>query len=569
MSGQFIRALESVSHLDRFRCGDCNTAVGSKFFPIEGSNGKQQPLYESDYFGRLNLTCARCGQVVRGSYVTAHNKKFHVDHFTCSICPTLLGPQDSCYLHNGDVYCRFHYATRFATKCAGCGCAVMERSVEINCNLKEECWHLECYMIHKRWYVKVVSRPTSSLADLDSEAYGKEEAEYDATALEETCSSDMLLHISNGMYLEVVRLAEKFVLHVEVLFAVIDEFEAGFARAGAKGMSHAPVAWTLCSKTADLFRLLLHTQDFSSLNSSQVQSWWVDTTQDLLALVDDLAHYLKLLIGIALTGALKLKREHSNGDVLHEFLDRIQCLVVDGADPNAKRQQPDVPTRIANGSPVSEDGPPLSLSAVTPSESIAVHGSEGVAYGYRSLDPGGAGEPPFSPKSIVQTIHEGASSVLTLSSDLCVACRLEVVEDCVRLGTYQRWHSHCVKCVTCGKVAAVAAHKGEDKAANAAEAGANGSLPKNQKTPQLSWAKRPPANVDDFRYEPLPVELSSSSDKIPHSKVVIYCTAHATSDCRSGFSAVSRLEQYAFLLKVPLRGLYVLLYDRGVLNLPA
>jgi hypothetical protein len=39
-------------------------------------------------------------------------------------------------------------------------------------------------------------------------------------------------------------------------------------------------------------------------------------------------------------------------------------------------------------------------------------------------------------------------------SDLCVKCNLTVEEDCVRLGTYQSWHSHCVLCSLCGRDAA-------------------------------------------------------------------------------------------------------------------
>ncbi|KAG8920108.1 hypothetical protein FRC01_000915 [Tulasnella sp. 417] len=595
MSGQFVRALGTVFHLDCFRCGDCNTVVASKFFPIEGSDGKQQPLCERDYFRRLNLICAKCEQALRGSYITACNKKFHVEHFACSVCPTLFGPQDSYYEHNGDVYCHFHYSTRFATKCVGCGSAILKQFVEINRNLKEECWHPECYMIHKFWNVKVASRPTSSLAYLDSEAYTQEEAEYNATTLKEkqlqmetlvnriwthlsafeessaACISDMLRHVSNGMYLDAIRMAEKFILHVEVLFAVIDELEAGFARAGAKGMSHVREARMLCRKTVDLFTLLSHTQDSSSsTNPSQVQSQRMGMTQDLLALVTGLAHYLKILIRIALTGALKLEREHSNGDALLKFLDRLQCLGMDGADPNAKRQQHVVPARIANISGASEAGPPSPLSLAKLSGSTAVDYSEGVTYGYRSLGPDCAGESPFSPKAIAQAIQKGASSVLTPPSDLCAACKLTVEEDCVRLGTYQRWHSHCVKCVTCGKVAAVAPVKGDEKAAAAAaEANANGTSSENKKPSKVSSARRPPANVDEFRYEQLAVEPSSSSDKIPQPKVVIYCTAHATSDCRSGFSAVSRLEQYAFLLNVALRRLYLLLHKRGVMHLTA
>jgi hypothetical protein len=77
------------------------------------------------------------------------DKKFHVEHFTCSLCSTLFGPQDSYYEHDGDVYCHFHYSTRFATKCAGCSSAILKQFVEINRNMRDECWHPECYMINK------------------------------------------------------------------------------------------------------------------------------------------------------------------------------------------------------------------------------------------------------------------------------------------------------------------------------------------------------------------------------------------------------------------------------------
>jgi len=50
---------------------DCGDVVASKFFPIEGPDGKQHPLCERDYFRRLNLICAKCGMALRGSYITA------------------------------------------------------------------------------------------------------------------------------------------------------------------------------------------------------------------------------------------------------------------------------------------------------------------------------------------------------------------------------------------------------------------------------------------------------------------------------------------------------------------
>lgn len=54
-----------------FLSQDCGTVVASKFFPIDGQDGRQHPLCERDYFRRLNLICAKCGQALRGSYITA------------------------------------------------------------------------------------------------------------------------------------------------------------------------------------------------------------------------------------------------------------------------------------------------------------------------------------------------------------------------------------------------------------------------------------------------------------------------------------------------------------------
>lgn len=47
------------------------------------------------------------------------------------------------------LVCHFHYSTRFATKCVGCGVAILKQFVEINRNQQDECWHPECYMIQK------------------------------------------------------------------------------------------------------------------------------------------------------------------------------------------------------------------------------------------------------------------------------------------------------------------------------------------------------------------------------------------------------------------------------------
>lgn len=76
--------------------------VAQKFFPVEEGDS-MYPLCETDYFARLDLICAKCGQALRSSYITACGEKYHVEHFTCSECETLFGPNDSYYEHGGKV----------------------------------------------------------------------------------------------------------------------------------------------------------------------------------------------------------------------------------------------------------------------------------------------------------------------------------------------------------------------------------------------------------------------------------------------------------------------------------
>ena len=49
------------------------------------------------------------------------------------------------------------------------------------------------------------------------------------------CISDTLRYVSSGQYLEAIRMAEKFILHVEVLFATIDDLEWHFSHLSIKG----------------------------------------------------------------------------------------------------------------------------------------------------------------------------------------------------------------------------------------------------------------------------------------------------------------------------------------------
>lgn len=129
--------------------------MAARFFPFSTYDGQILPLCERDYFRRLDLVCDSCHEALRGAYIIAGERKYHTDHFSCSLCTTHFGPNDSYYEHNGQFYCHFHYTTRFAAQCCGCDMAILKQYVEINRMDVIEHWHPECFMIHKYWNVKV------------------------------------------------------------------------------------------------------------------------------------------------------------------------------------------------------------------------------------------------------------------------------------------------------------------------------------------------------------------------------------------------------------------------------
>ncbi|KAL7421357.1 Rho-type GTPase activating protein Rga1 [Cryptotrichosporon argae] len=580
--GQFVRAMQQVFHLDCFRCRDCDKVVAQKFFPVEDVSGIY-PLCERDYFARLDLICAKCDQALRSSYITACGAKYHVEHFSCSVCDTVFGANDSYYEHGGKVYCHFHYSMSFANKCVGCETAILKQFVEINRNGKDECWHPECYMIHKFWNVRLASRnfatpahttPVGSAVSLlemtslstsgttppitsSASSPGWSDAELSAEELKDrqarmelkvsqiwlvlsgfeessaACIGDMLRVVNERKLLDVILLAERFILHVETLFAVIDDLEAQFALANVKGMSHAREAKQLCRKLVNFF---------SMLSQISPHAGQIANMQELLTQVTQLAHYLKILIRIALTGAIKLDREQNNPAAMSNALARLNLLSLDNADPTLRKrgehEAPKVELPIDTSQEVrpAEELARVSLDTLTRTPFGFIPSTQGIAYGYRSLAFEITGETTLrGPHPDEFSPHDG-----------CGTCNGSIEEDCIRLGMFVRWHNACVVCVVCGDHAGANAQVEHDRRGSIDE----GSYESGQQEPSGSArVRRTPVRVHEFTYErpPRPYENPTTT----------YCASHRSVTSIEGFESVSRLEQFALLLHVALRKLYV------------
>jgi len=353
------------------------------------------------------------------------------------------------------------------------------------------------------------------------------------------CLYDTRRHASNGAHLEAIRVSERLILHVEVLFGAIEDAEWHSAQLNMKGASFVRKAYRLYHSTLDFLMLWARAHQTSSRGPE-----WMGISQELLreAWIQStiLIHCLIDLINIALRNTLKLERDYGVQEAVKTFLDKLHLLTCQEADPSVRRM-----VKRANDDVIT-----TCFTSGNPS-------TAGVMYGFSSLSPEYAGESPFitGPRDPVLSLIP----VPNPPSELCITCNSEIKGDCVRLGIYERWHSGCVQCKVCGKVAArqVDTHtnyEAEDKTKEAKKG-----------DPKGPRSRLIPAHVD-FVYE-LDSAVYTNAKSIGVVPNVFYCADHARQGCRGGFKAVSCLEQYAFLLNVALRRLFLVLNRRGVIML--
>jgi hypothetical protein len=519
------------------------------------------------------------------------DKKYHLDHFTCSVCPTVFGQNDSYYEHDDQVYCHFHYSIRFSARCTSCHSAILKQYVEINRNSRDETYHPECYMISKFWNVELTpARPSgapplheeeklytpASLLEVQQRMDGMVHRIWTVlSAFEESsanCISDMLRFVSNGSYLDAVCSAERFVFHIEVLLAVLDDIHHLYVSHDAvRAFSYDRESRMLCRKTVDLFTLLCNAQRETSRQGM---------TQDLLALVTGIAHYLKILIRIALRGALKLQREYSEPESVSRFLDPLERMADKNGDPTVRRlaSHTSKPSSSEASTQIS-----ISVSTHEPRQSPS---TKGVIFGFISLAPELAGVSPCTQE--YNDVRDGTSEAAqyTPPSDLCFKCQETIENDCVRLGAFLRWHAWCLTCVECGHAAGsrpVVQEKPTADEEEGDELSNDGneqrhtspvliSTPSASATPSTPLAQSSQAE----HYVYLPEDGAGSTPAAPNGFLLaigkppsaIYCPHHRRPDVEEGFHNVTSLEQYAFLLIIAQRRLYYILKRRGAIVPP-
>ncbi len=141
VTGSHITALGSDWHSSCFTCGGCGKPIGNNSF----YNREGLPYHPDCFHQRFSPRCAKCGNVIVGSYITALGKTWHDVHFECARCGLpFLGT--GYYLRDGQAYCKQHYEELFVEPCAICKRPLVGRYITNHWGQKYCAGHAEVYV---------------------------------------------------------------------------------------------------------------------------------------------------------------------------------------------------------------------------------------------------------------------------------------------------------------------------------------------------------------------------------------------------------------------------------------
>jgi len=136
--GKVITALGRLWHPEHFVCVHCKEPLGARNFFERDT----LPYCEEDYHLLFSPRCAFCDGPILDKCVTAMDRTWHPEHFTCAQCGCLLGPEIGFHEKDGLAYCGNDFYEMFAPKCGGCGRPIVENFITA---LNQQ-WHTHCFV---------------------------------------------------------------------------------------------------------------------------------------------------------------------------------------------------------------------------------------------------------------------------------------------------------------------------------------------------------------------------------------------------------------------------------------
>eukprot|EP00808_Paulinella_micropora_P008647 g53428.t1 len=137
VTSAFVVAKERTFHADCFGCKDCNQLLGGKAFIERDSSF----FCEACYYKNFNPKCGRCGEIIKGQYISALGKSWHPDHFVCTDCGKPF-EGNQFHKHDNQPFCEEHFNAKFAENCDKCGKRIDGQVFEA----LDKKYHLECFV---------------------------------------------------------------------------------------------------------------------------------------------------------------------------------------------------------------------------------------------------------------------------------------------------------------------------------------------------------------------------------------------------------------------------------------
>ncbi|XP_055031943.2 transforming growth factor beta-1-induced transcript 1 protein isoform X2 [Misgurnus anguillicaudatus] len=135
--GQVVTALGRVWHPEHFVCSECECELGNRnFFEKDG-----RPYCEQDYFTLYSPHCAQCNKPILNKMVTALDKTWHPECFSCVKCSRSFG-DEGFHDRDGQQYCQQCFLALFASRCQGCSQPIIENYISALSSL----WHPQCFV---------------------------------------------------------------------------------------------------------------------------------------------------------------------------------------------------------------------------------------------------------------------------------------------------------------------------------------------------------------------------------------------------------------------------------------
>jgi paxillin len=101
-------------HAHHFVCARC-----TKGFPDGKYFEKNDKPYCNTCFAEMGTDCKSCGKAITSNGISAMGSQFHKDCFGCQVCKKPFGP--NFYQHEGLPFCEVHYLEKMGIPiCGGC-----------------------------------------------------------------------------------------------------------------------------------------------------------------------------------------------------------------------------------------------------------------------------------------------------------------------------------------------------------------------------------------------------------------------------------------------------------------